>query len=764
MDDEEKKPSRRRRGCLGALGAAALFGVALWVIYAGGQHEGPGEVTEAPLSAIEVGRRAERQRDVGAERHILFGDLHVHTTFSGDAFMMSLPLMGGEGAHPPADACDFARHCSQLDFFALTDHAEALTPDHWRESVETIRRCNAVAGDPEDPDLVAYLGFEWSNVGAVPEEHYGHKNVIFRGLADDELPTRPIASAGVAATAMTNPMQSWFVPLIPVFEFSERQRYLDLAQFFRENAALDACPGGVDVHDLPADCHEVAPTPAVLFEKLDQWGLDALVIPHGTTWGFYTPPGYTWDKQIAADQDDPDRQRLIEVMSGHGNSEEYRPWRAVTFEGDAVRCGEPMDGFEPCCWRAGEIVRSRCDDPSSEACETRVAAARQNYADGRVAGHVSLPDVSPEEWGACGQCTDCFVPSFNYRPAGSVQYILARGNFDDPEAPRHHVMGFIASSDNHTGRPGTGYKELHRRRFTEAMGPRTQAWRERIWGERPPAEPESRRLDPEWLMEQAPFRIVELERQASFFLTGGLVAVHADGRDRGAIWDSLQRRETYGTSGERILLWFDFVLDERADAEELRPMGSEVPFGGVPRFRVRAAGAFEQQAGCPPSAADALGPARVENVCADECYFPTDVRRRITRIEVVRIRPQVADDEPIEELIDDPWLTLPCADAGQTCAVEFTDPEFSDGARDVLYYVRAIQEPTLAVNADNLRCDEDGECSPCWGDYRLSPEDDCLSENEERAWSSPIWLRFDPALVPPPPPLDGGALLDAGAP
>ena len=195
-----KKP-KRRRGCLVALGAAALLAIGLWVVYSGGQHEGPGEVTSTPMPAPEVQERAARQRTAGGERHILFGDMHVHTTFSGDAFMMSLPLLGGEGAHPPADACDFARYCSQLDFFALTDHAEALTPEHWRESVETMRRCDAVAGDPEDPDLVAYMGFEWSNVGRVPEEHYGHKNVIFRGLGEDELPTRPIAAVGVAATS-----------------------------------------------------------------------------------------------------------------------------------------------------------------------------------------------------------------------------------------------------------------------------------------------------------------------------------------------------------------------------------------------------------------------------------------------------------------------------------------------------------------------------------------------------------------------------------
>ena len=79
--------------------------------------------------------------------------------------------------------------------------------------------------------------------------------------------------------------------------------------------------------DLPPDCRERAASPDVLFEKLNDWGLDTLVIPHGTTWGFYTPLGYTWDKQLRADLDDANLQRLVEVFSGHGNSEEYRSFR-----------------------------------------------------------------------------------------------------------------------------------------------------------------------------------------------------------------------------------------------------------------------------------------------------------------------------------------------------------------------------------------------------------------------------------------------------
>jgi hypothetical protein len=65
--------------------------------------------------------------------------------------------------------------------------------------------------------------------------------------------------------------------------------------------------------------------------------------------------------------------------------------------------------------------------------------------------------------------------------------------------------------------------------------------------------------------------------------------------------------------------------------------------------------------------------------------------------------------------------------------------------RDALYYVRAIEEPSPAVNAGGLRCrtDETGNCievNPCQGDYRTPMDDDCLGTIEERAWSSPIFV------------------------
>ena len=110
---------------------------------------------------------------------IYFGDLHVHTTFSQDAFMFSLPMLQGEGAHPPSDACNFARYCSSLDFFSITDHAEAISKDMWDKTINSIRSCEMVNHEGKT-DLIAFPGWEWTQMGQRPEVHFGHKNIILR--------------------------------------------------------------------------------------------------------------------------------------------------------------------------------------------------------------------------------------------------------------------------------------------------------------------------------------------------------------------------------------------------------------------------------------------------------------------------------------------------------------------------------------------------------------------------------------------------------
>lgn len=243
---------------------------------------------------------------------------------------------------------------------------------------------------------------------------------------------------------------------------------------------------------------------------------------------------------------------------------------------------------------------------------------------------------------------------------------------------------------------------------------------------------------------QAGVKAFETERVGSFFYTGGLVAVHSDGRSREQIWQALQRKQVYGTSGPRILLWFDLLDDD--DGEVEGRMGTVTEDDDNPVFRVRAAGSFKQKPGCPDYARSPLGDERVASLCMGECYNPSDERRAISRVEVVRVRPQNKPNEALGDLIDDPWLVLPCESAGDTCTVEFTDEEFEDAGRDTLYYVRVIEEPSLAVNGAGQECtrDEFGRCIAMVDcGQRGAMGDDCLALSEQRAWSSPIFIYFE---------------------
>ncbi|MFK7899078.1 MAG: DUF3604 domain-containing protein [Myxococcota bacterium] len=719
----------------------------------------------------------------GGDRQILFGDLHVHTTFSADAFEASLPLNSGEGAHPPADACDFARFCAGLDFWSINDHAEASTPERWRETKESIRECNARAGDPSNPDVVAFLGWEWTQIGSNPDNHYGHKNIILRDTEEDRIPARPIAAVTGAQT-FNVPLDYSAVGraalLAPLLDPWNAKDHLAMTAFQRASFSVDRCAVDVPSPDLPLDCKEYAKTPEALFRKLDEWGHESMVIPHGNAWGLYTPPGSTWDKQLIGPQHDPNRQTLIEVYSGHGNSEEFRDWSRVGYEaGEDAICPAPEPGgdYLACCWRAGEIVEARCEAAGDSSCEEHARTARSNYVAAGASGHLTVPGARAEDWQDCSQCRDCFLPGFKHTPGASAQAALATTSFDGEEERRFR-FGFIASSDNHSARPGTGYKEFARTRMVDVHGPSEEARLTKDYPVQP--IPEGRYgLRPDEVRLESTKNILEMERRYSFLYTGGLVATHAAGRDRASIWDALRRNEVYGTSGPRILLWFESERPgeseaghrsatrtetgletrpgTRAEAQpgtraEPRPMlrdsmGSAFETSESPLFRVRAVGAFEQRPGCPEVVTEGLSPERLARLCAGECDHPGDTRHLIDRIEVVRIRPQVAPGEDLAGLIEDPWRVFSCDADPVGCEVEFRDPDFAGEGRDAVYYVRAIQRPTPGVNGEQMRCERDalGRCSEmklCHGGFRTSADDDCLAPVEERAWSSPIYVDF----------------------
>lgn len=643
------------------------------------------------------------------EPQILFGDLHTHTNYSLDAYVFNTALMKDVGVVTPADACDYARYCSALDFWSINDHAEGLTPRVWADTVDAVRACNANAGDAQFPDMVSFVGWEWSNGNSddVPS-HYGHKNVIFRTWEEGATPTRPIASArNYIFTRVPAPL----LGLISLAE--DLQTSADMGWYFKESRETPTCAANVPVRDLPDDCREVAATPSVLYRKLDEWALDSLVIPHGLAWGTTNP--LTADFRNQLDEYEARYQRLLETYSGHGNSERYEDFQriAVDDSGDLV-CPDATPNFTPCCQQAAQIIRARCDDPASAQCAQEIESTVSAFLQaGPRKGRNVVANATLDDWAGCGQLQNTFQPASMYVPRQSTQYNLALG-FDAQGRPRRARFGLIGSSDNHLARPGNSYKEVNRRLATDNKS---------VSGE------------PTW-------SYTADRESGSFYYTGGLVAVHANGRHRDAIWQGLEQRHVYATSGDRTLVWFDLLNGPAGQV----PMGSEVVMSQTPRFRVKALGAFEQQPGCPGYARSALGDARVASLCGGQCYHPADRRKPVERIEIVRIRPQVDPTEPVAALIDHRWKVFDCAADGTGCSAEFDDPEFASAQRPALYYARVLQRAEPLISGDPFGCqyDDAGNCIErryCI-DENAPADEDCLSPAEPHAWTSPIYVDY----------------------
>lgn len=645
----------------------------------------------------------------GGQETILFGDLHNHTNYSIDAYLFNTGVVKNSGVFTPADACDFARYCSALDFWSINDHAESLTPRVWADTVDSIRNCNAQAGDPANPDMVSFLGWEWSNSARDDiASHYGHKNVIFREWEEGQVPTRPISSQPIYALAKFPP------PLIGLFSLLDTvQGISDFGWYTNESRSTPACEDDVPVARLPNDCREVALTPTTLYRKLDEWGFDSLVIPHGLAWGTTNPPAADFRNQL--DEHQQNYQKLLEIYSGHGNSEVFENFQRIGIDETGERfCPDATENFVPCCAQAQVIARSECAEPDSTACNESVAATLAAFLEkGAQGGRTVLPEATLNQWAGCGQLRNNFQPSSLYAPRQSAQYNFALG-FDENQNTQRVKFGFIGSSDGHQARPGSSYKETDRVLYTDSK----EIGREASMSDFYKTDTES----------------------GAFYYTGGLVAAHTKGRNRDAIWDALDSRNVYATSGDRMLVWFDLLNGPSGEV----PMGSEVVLTETPRFRVKALGAFEQIPGCPDFAVAALGEARAQSLCGGECFRPGDTRKAISRIEVVRIRPQVRPDESIDPLIEDSWKIFDCADQVNGCVVEFEDPDYNQQRRSTLYYARIIQEKESLIAGDPFGCDrnEEGECvnyNYCIG-KTASRDNNCKADAEPRAWTSPIFL------------------------
>lgn len=211
---------------------------------------------------------------------------------------------------------------------------------------------------------------------------------------------------------------------------------------------------------------------------------------------------------------------------------------------------------------------------------------------------------------------------------------------------------------------------------------------------------------------------------------GGLAAIWAEENTRDALFDAMQRKEVYATSGPRIRLRFFAGLDYTADLISSEQQietayASGVPMGGTLAAQADSAPRFFVQA------------------LKDPIDAPLD------KIQI--IKGWVKDGETHEKVVD-----VVCGDGRQpdaethrcpptfatvdlsTCSYDsdigaaelstlWIDEEYTS-EQQAFYYARVIQNPTCRWSTyDSLR-------------LGIEPPEDVPATTTELAWSSPIWV------------------------
>jgi len=211
----------------------------------------------------------------------------------------------------------------------------------------------------------------------------------------------------------------------------------------------------------------------------------------------------------------------------------------------------------------------------------------------------------------------------------------------------------------------------------------------------------------------------------------GYAAVWARENTREALFDALERKEVYATTGPRIALRFfggwDFAPADAAATDIAGigyargvPMGGQLPAGakdGAPRFLVHAL-------------KDPLG-ANLDRVQIIKGWLDEQgvSRERIYDVALSdgrSVDPVTGKAPPVASTVDVEKATYTNSVGAVSLATVWQDPDF-DARQQAFYYVRVIEIPTPRWSAyDASR-------------YNLEVPPDMPLVTRERVYSSPIW-------------------------
>ncbi len=271
-----------------------------------------------------------------------------------------------------------------------------------------------------------------------------------------------------------------------------------------------------------------------------------------------------------------------------------------------------------------------------------------------------------------------------------------------------YKFGLIGSSDSHTGL--TAMEE------------------DNFFGKTTPQEPSPERMHATFI-ENPQTHIKVMDWQVS---SSGYAAVWARENTRASLWDAMQRRETYATTGPRMLVRFfggwDFVpqdansrLPAQTGYTKGVPMGGELrvaPQGKAPTFLVAAL-------------KDPLG-ANLDRYQIVKGWLTKDGRVEekvydVAWADAERRKPG-ADGKlpPVGDTVDVANATWTNTIGAPELATVWTDPDF-DPSQPAFYYGRVIEIPTPRWTAYDAKR------------FGVQPLPGTPMTITERAYTSPIW-------------------------
>ena len=573
----------------------------------------------------------------------LFGDLHVHTRYSFDAYLFGTLTS-------PDDAYRFAKgeavpHAGgfdlqldrPLDFLAVTDHAAYLgvywawrDPEHPAAADADVKRCVA-------PGTVAQRSAAKGDCAPTLAE---------KGRREDSLS----AWRDIQAAAERHNAPGAFTTFIGYEYTPSRPSGLHRNVYYRGSKAPPLPFSRLD-----------SPNPEDLWNWMDAQraqGIDAIAIPHNAN------------------------------LSG-GNM-----FGRVKFAGEALTAAyaEQRMRNEPLV----EITQVKGTSDTHP-----LLSPNDEWADFEVFGWGKESPPKMGKMGKMGKEPAITVSGSYVRGAWLNGLAMERGGGFNP-----YRFGVVGASDSHNA--GERFDE---RQFVGKTGLLDST-------------PERRGSVP---LGEGGFP----DTVYRFFSASGLAGVWAKQNTREAIFDALRRKETFATTGPRIKVrlfagyGFDAKMVDAADLLQ-RAAAKGVPQGADLAARENAAPAFLAWA-----TADPLG-------------------TRLQRLQV--IKGWVAGGKPHEKVYDVACSdglavdaeTHRCPDNGakvdtSNCSITkgvgaaelralWRDPEF-DPDHSAFYYVRALENPTCRWST--------------WDAARAgtTPRPDVSRTIQERAWSSPIWVR-----------------------